>query len=85
MKFTIKDFFGKCDQIRCFRQVWSHLLEKSLMKTFITCTVKSGMRFLEPGIEIMTDISTSNTRIPADTGPRSRIDLETRHIPFKIT
>ena len=28
-KFSIKDFFNKCDQIR------SHLLKKSLMKNFI--------------------------------------------------
>ena len=31
MKFFIEDFFSKCDQIRSFRQIWSHLLKKSLM------------------------------------------------------
>ena len=35
MKFSIKDFFSKCYQIRSFRRVWSHLLEKSLMENFI--------------------------------------------------
>ena len=35
MKFTIKDFFSKCDQIRRFLQFWSHLLKKSLMENFI--------------------------------------------------
>ena len=25
-KFTIKDFFSKCDQIRSFLRIWSHLL-----------------------------------------------------------
>ena len=32
MKFFIKDFFIKCDQIRNFQQIWSHLLEKFLLK-----------------------------------------------------
>ena len=29
MKFSIKDFFSKCDQILSFLQIWSHLLKKS--------------------------------------------------------
>ena len=37
MKFSIKDFFSKCDQIRSFLQTWSYLLKKSLMKNFIFC------------------------------------------------
>ena len=28
MKFSIKDFFSKCDQIRSFLRIWSHLLKK---------------------------------------------------------
>ena len=39
MKFSIKDFSSKCDQIRSFLQIWSHLLEKYLMENFIFCTV----------------------------------------------
>ena len=39
MKFSINDFFGKCDQIRSFRRIWSHLLKKSLMENFIFCAV----------------------------------------------
>ena len=35
MKFFLKDFFSKCDQIRSFLRIWSHLLEKSLMENFI--------------------------------------------------
>ena len=35
MKFSIKDFFSKCDQIRNFLRIWSNLLKKSLMKNFI--------------------------------------------------
>ena len=34
-KFSIKDFFNKCDQIRRFLQIFSHLLKKSLMENFI--------------------------------------------------
>ena len=39
MKFSIKDFFSKCDQIRRLRRIWSHLLKKSLMENFIFCAV----------------------------------------------
>ena len=37
MKFSIMDFFSKCDQIRSFLRIWSHLLKKSLMKNLIFC------------------------------------------------
>ena len=35
MKFSIKGFFRKCDQIRSFLWIWSYLLKKSLMGNFI--------------------------------------------------
>ena len=39
MKLSIKGFFSKCDQIRNFLRIWSLLLKKSLMETFIFCAV----------------------------------------------
>ena len=39
MKFSIKDFFSKCDQIRRKLRIWSHLLKKSFMGNFIFCAV----------------------------------------------
>ena len=39
MKFFIKDYFSKCDQIHSFLQIWSYLLKKSLMENFIFCAV----------------------------------------------
>ena len=33
MKFSINDFFGKCDQIRRKLWIWSVLLKKSIKKT----------------------------------------------------
>ena len=38
MKFSIKDFFSKCDHIRM--RIWSHLPNKSLMQNFIFFAVK---------------------------------------------
>ena len=35
MKFSIKGFFSKRDQIRSFLRIWSHLLKKPLMENFI--------------------------------------------------
>ena len=39
MKFSIEDFFSKCDQIRRKLGIWSHLLKKYLIENFIFCTV----------------------------------------------
>ena len=39
MKFAIKDFFSKCDQIHSFLRVWLHLLNTSFMENFIFCAV----------------------------------------------
>ena len=42
MKFSIKDFFSKCHQIRRKLRklwIWSHLLKKSLTENFIFCAV----------------------------------------------
>ena len=39
MKFSVKDFFSKCDQIRRKLRIWSHLLKKSLMENFIFSAV----------------------------------------------
>ena len=39
MKFSIKDFFSKCDQIRSCLRIWSHLPKKSLTENFIFCAV----------------------------------------------
>ena len=45
MKFSIKDFSSKCDQIRGFLRIWSDLLEKSLMENFIFCAVGAQIKF----------------------------------------
>ena len=40
MKFLIKDFFSKCDQIGRKPRIWSHFLKKSLMVVqsfFVQC------------------------------------------------
>ena len=39
MKFSIQDFFSKCDQIGYKLRIWSHLLKKTLMENFIFCAV----------------------------------------------
>ena len=39
MKFSIKDFFSKCDQIRRNLRIRSCFLKKSLMENFMFCAV----------------------------------------------
>ena len=46
MKISIKDFFNKCEQIRSFLWIWSHLLKKYLMENFIFCAMYSYFFFL---------------------------------------
>ena len=40
MKFSIKDFFNECDQIRSFLRIWSYLLKKSLMENYLPYLLK---------------------------------------------
>ena len=58
MKFFMKNFFSKCDQIRRLRGIWSHLLKKSLMENFIFCAVslslKAVIRFAEQIIRVVS-------------------------------
>ena len=42
MKFSVKDFSGKCDQIPWKLWIWSHLLEKSYGELLFLC---SGLCF----------------------------------------
>ena len=46
MKFSIKDFFSKCDQICRKLRIWSHLLKKSLMESLVFCAVRMSMLVL---------------------------------------
>ena len=39
MKFSIKEFFSKCDQIRSKLRIWSHSLKNSFMEYFIFCAL----------------------------------------------
>ena len=56
MKFSIKDFFSKCNQIRSFLRIWSHLLKKSFMENFVFRAVT--MQFFSGKVQI----SARNTR-----------------------
>ena len=46
MKFSINDFFSKCDQIRRKLWIWSHLLKKSLIENFIFCPLIIAKLFI---------------------------------------
>ena len=50
MKFSIKDFFSKYDQIRWKLRIWSHLLRNPSWKTsfFVQCII-TRMSYKEPG------------------------------------
>ena len=48
MKFSIKDFFSECDQMRSFQRIWSQILKKSLMENFIFCAVSLTWKGLHP-------------------------------------
>ena len=48
MKFSIEDYFSKCDKIHSYLRIWSYLLKKSLMENFIFCAVLWGL--VEPEI-----------------------------------
>ena len=45
MKFSIKNFFSKYDQIRSFLRIWSNSLKKYLMKNFILRAVSEKLAY----------------------------------------
>ena len=53
-KFSIKDFFSKCDQIRRKLRIWSHFLKKSLIENFIFCAVKVCLTIFEHYVFVLT-------------------------------
>ena len=73
MKFFIKDFFRKCDQMRSFLRIWSHLLKKSFMENFIFCAVWMNLQLLSSEIVntafIILDPFDSSRLLPTTTAP----------------
>ena len=59
MKFSIKDFFIKCNQICSKLQIWSHLLKKSLMENSIQCWLCKERLFW-----IYSNIETNTSALP---------------------
>ena len=58
MMFSIKNFFSKCDQIRSFLRIWSHLLKKSFIKLFIFCAVNGpvdSVRWIHFPLLVLSD------------------------------
>ena len=39
VKFSTKDLFSKCNEIRSFLRIWPHLLKKYLVENVIFCAV----------------------------------------------
>ena len=64
-KFSIKDFFTKCDQIRRKLLIWSHLLQKFLIENFIFCEVKLQCQINKVFILRNRDITLMNVKIKA--------------------
>ena len=56
MKFSIKNFFSKCEQIRRNLRIWSHLWKKSLMENFIFCAVSGSQVLLKINFETVSII-----------------------------
>ena len=46
MKFSIKDFFIICDQIRRELRIWSHLLQKSFMESLSSSALTILLSYL---------------------------------------
>ena len=60
MRFSIQDFFSKCDQIRSFLRIWSYLLKKSLMENFIFCAANAEYVIL---VNVTSPWSTRSTKL----------------------
>ena len=59
MKFTIIDFFSKCDQIRIFLRIWPHFPKKSVMESSFMHTTTSHL-LLKPMKRMISSLYTLN-------------------------
>ena len=80
MKFSIKDFFSKCDRIRKKLRIWSHLLKKFLMDNFIFCAVwhhnHCDLKKTKQKLKIVLEIIRKNTNYSIKCLLTSSIRLE---------
>ena len=72
MKFSIKDLFGKCDQIHSVQWNWSHLLKKSLIENLICFAVKLK---LVPGSFLFLRKVKKNTLVSGNVGDEKNLHL----------
>ena len=63
MKISIKGFFSKCDQIRSFLRIWSHLLNKLLLKDFIFCAVRKYIYDVAKPYLYLLDVRTDGWQV----------------------
>ena len=76
MKFSVKDFFSKCEQICSFLRICAHLLKKLLTKKFI-CIKWLLHRQRENCAEVYLGcISVETLSIPVE-GPEFGINIDT--------
>ena len=53
IRFSIKDYFSKCDQIRSFMWICSHLQKKSLTGNFIFCAVPTWYNISNSNLSLL--------------------------------
>ena len=63
MKFSITDFLRKCDQIRNFLQIWSHLLKQSLTETSFFCAVED----INDKVDLSNYATKADVKLAAET------------------
>ena len=89
IKFSVKDYFSKCDQIRRKLQIWSHLLKQSFMENFAFYVVwrpDPNREFLASKRKLLYYVCTVNplcTCFPAQVR-QTAIFLALHGISFKV-
>ena len=59
IKFSIKDFFSKCDQVHKKLRIWSHLLKKSLMENIFLAVLFCLFKFVDSLSSVFWSIPSS--------------------------
>ena len=63
MKFSIKNLFSKCDQIRSFLRILLHLLKNTFIWNFIFCAVLLNTYCCNGAMPTVSDMSVQNSII----------------------
>ena len=79
IKFSVGNFFSKCEQIRIKLRIYSHLLNKSLTENFILCVAVLLLSLARFSSNLVSRITFHQSTLETDQYPVSFAEINFSH------